>query len=87
MKSLEKELARPNSGLKALTMLDLRGTKVTDAGLAEIARPNSGLKALTMLDVRGTEVTDAGVRALKTARPGLTVNRSETLQSSWIKKS
>ena len=67
------ELARPDSGLTGLTMLNLGYTQVTDAGLKELARPDSGLKALAALDLGGTRVTDSGVAALKAARPGLVV--------------
>ncbi len=61
------ELARPDSGLKALASLDLRYTSVTDAGLKALARPDSGLKGLATLDLFGTQVTDAGLKEL--ARP------------------
>ena len=61
---LLKELTRPDSGLKALTMLHLAGSNVTDAGLKELARPNSGLTALTWLDLGNTKVTDAGLKEL-----------------------
>ena len=66
-------LARPDSGLKALTELDLDGTQVTDAGLIALARPDSGLKALTWLHLDNTSVTDAGVKALQQARPALQI--------------
>ena len=65
--ALLMELARPDSGLKALTELDLDGTQVTDAGLIALARPDSGLKALMALNLDNTHVTDAGLIAL--ARP------------------
>ena len=68
-----KELARPDTGLKALTMLYLHNTQVTDVGLKELARPDSGLKALTTLYVDNTKVTPAGIAALKAARPGLKI--------------
>ena len=64
-------LARPDSGLKALTWLDLCNAHVTDAGLLALAGPDSGLKALRVLLFRDTSVTDAGVKALQQARPAL----------------
>jgi hypothetical protein len=64
-----KELARPDTGLKALTTLGLWSTQVTDAGLKELARPDCGLKALTSLVVYHSRVTDAGIAELKKARP------------------
>lgn len=65
-----KELSRPNSGFKALSMLHLSGTdvKITEAGLKELARPDGGLNALTELYLAGSPVTDAGLREL--TRPG-----------------
>ena len=70
-----KDLARPDTGLKALITLELSGTKVMDAGLMELARPDSGLKALTTLYLYNTNVTDAGIAALKSARPELNIVR------------
>jgi hypothetical protein len=39
-------IVRPNTGLKALTILDLNDTSMTDAGPKELCRPDCGLKAL-----------------------------------------
>lgn len=41
-------------------LVDLTGTKVTDAGLKKL----SGLTNLTILNLQGTEVTDAGLKSL-----------------------
>ena len=71
--ALLMELARPDSGLKALTRLYIDNTSVTDAGLIALARPDSGLKALTWLHLDNTSVTDAGVKALQQARPALQI--------------
>ena len=44
-----------------LDELDLRGSKITDAGLERIAR----LKGLKSLDLSDTAITDAGLARLK----------------------
>ena len=59
-----KELARPDTGLNALTKLYLFDTQVTDAGLKELARPDTGLKSLTTLYLNGSRVTDSGLKEL-----------------------
>ncbi|MFM9958750.1 MAG: P-loop NTPase fold protein [Phycisphaerales bacterium] len=64
-------LSRPDSGLKALTVLSLNGTKVGDAGAASLSRPDSGLKALTTLWLTGTKVGDAGAASLSRPDAGL----------------
>ncbi|MBI5862978.1 MAG: protein kinase [Planctomycetes bacterium] len=64
-------LARADSGLKALTTLDLNRTRVTDQGVAALARETTGLKALTTLDVSVTRLTDAGLTALARETTGL----------------
>lgn len=66
-----KELARPDSGLKALTTLDFRGTQISDEGLKELTRPGNGLKALTSLSLRKTKLTEAGLKELARAGSGL----------------
>ena len=43
-----------------ITRLDLRGTKVTDAGIAHL----TGAKELVYLNLYGTGVTDAGAAKL-----------------------
>ena len=48
------------ASLESLTSLNLRSTKVTDAGLKHLA----SLKNLTSLDLSGTKVTDAGLEHL-----------------------
>ena len=58
-------------GLTKLSVLDLSGTQVTDAGLAHL----KGLTKLSVLDLRGTQVTDAGVKELKQALPSLKIDR------------
>jgi hypothetical protein len=52
-------------------VLDLRGTKVTDAGLRELA----ALKGLRILALSDTKVTDAGVAELQKALPDCKVRR------------
>ena len=66
-----KELARPDSGFKSLTYLDLNSSQVTDADLKELARPDSGLAALPRLELYGTQVTDAGLKELARKDTGL----------------
>ncbi|MCH8804975.1 MAG: hypothetical protein IH986_02675 [Planctomycetes bacterium] len=51
----------PSSRLSEVKTLDLRGTQVTDAGLAHL----KGLAGLNWLWLSGTEVTDAGLAHLK----------------------
>jgi len=58
------------TGLAALETLDLRGTKVTDAGLAHLA----GLTALKELNLSRTQVTDAGVAKLQKALPNCSID-------------
>ena len=50
-----KDLARPDSCLKALAELDLYDNPVTDAGVKELAEPNTGLKSLTILGLEATQ--------------------------------
>lgn len=69
--ALIKEIARPGSGLKALTLLHLPYANVTDAGLKELSRPDSGLKSLTTLYVVAAPVTDAGLKELSRPDTGL----------------
>ena len=52
-----------------LTMLNLEGTRVTDAGLKHL----TGFPALRNVNLKGTAVTPAGVVALRQQRPGLQV--------------
>ena len=49
--------------------LDLRGTQVTDAGLAHLRE----LTTLDLLLLRNTEVSDAGVAELRRALPHTSV--------------
>lgn len=51
--------------LAQMKVLDIRNTKVTDAGLKQLAN----LKQLTTLELGGTKVTDAGIKELRTALP------------------
>jgi hypothetical protein len=51
--------------LKSLTQLNLRGTRVTDAGLANL----EGLRNLDRLDLRETRVTASGIAALRALLP------------------
>ena len=48
-------------GLNELQSLDLQGTKVTGAGLANL----KGLSKLRWLHLAGTKVTDSGLEYLK----------------------
>jgi hypothetical protein len=66
-----KEIARPNSGFKSLTILFLPVTRVTDAGLKELARPDSGLKSVRNLNLDFTGTTDAGLRELSRPNSGI----------------
>ena len=72
-----KELARPDTGFKSLTYLDLNRSQATDAGLKELARPDSGLAALPRLELYGTRVGDAGLKEL--ARPDTGLKALTTL--------
>ncbi|MBL9123175.1 MAG: hypothetical protein JNG90_06050, partial [Planctomycetaceae bacterium] len=49
----------------------LKGTSVTDAGLAELAK----LKGLKEVNLSFTQVTPEGVAKLTQARPGLKVSQ------------
>jgi hypothetical protein len=73
-----KELARPDTGLKTLTSLDLSSNygHLTDAGLKELARPDTGLKALTSLNLMYAKATFAGVRAVKERWPGIEIKQN-----------
>jgi Leucine-rich repeat (LRR) protein len=64
-------LARPDSGLTALTRLHLSNTQVGDAGVAALAAKDSGLKALTTLNLDATQVGDVGAKALASSDLGL----------------
>jgi serine/threonine protein kinase len=64
-------LADPATALEALTLLDLEGTQVTDAGVAALAAPDSGLRTLTWLSLWDTEITDAAAAALAAPDSGL----------------
>lgn len=57
-------LARPDSGLTALTTLWLNSTKITDAGVGKLAAKHTGFAVLNTLDLGYTQVTDAGAAAL-----------------------
>ena len=57
--------------LKELETLYLRNTDVTDEGLKELA----GLQQLQRLNVAGTRVTSEGARDLRSAVPGLRIER------------
>jgi hypothetical protein len=57
--------------LKELETLYLRNTDVTDAGLKQLA----GLPQLQRLNVAGTRVTSEGARDLRSAVPGLRIER------------
>ncbi len=52
--------------MKGLRLLNLLGTKVTDAGLKVL----SALNRLQTVDVRGTEVAEGGVQEWRKALPG-----------------
>ena len=58
MRTCQGAFVFPILGLKQLRTLELRDTKVSDAGLAHL----SGLKQLEDLNLRRTQVTDAGVQ-------------------------
>ena len=60
--------------LPHLTELDLSGTQITDAGLAEI----EGLPELTKLRLYDTRITDAALDSLKTLPKLATLNLSRT---------
>lgn len=75
------ELACPDTGLKALTRLNLADTGVTDAGLVALARPDTGLKALAELTLPGTATTKA-VATLRAARPQLNIIERSTRDSA-----
>lgn len=51
----------PLKSLKSVVAIDLRGTKITDAGLSAI----SGLTSLEELYLGGTTITDVGLAKLK----------------------
>jgi hypothetical protein len=52
-----------------LSGLDLRGTKITDAGLADIKRMTN----LSQVYLSRTQVTEAGMKELRRARPSLKI--------------
>lgn len=54
-----------------LKIVDLGGTRVTDAGLEHLA----GLKGLWKLRVTGTRVTDAGIKRLQQDLPNCEIAR------------
>ncbi len=53
-----------------LYSIDLRGTQVTDIGLAHL----KGLTNLLFLDLRDTRVTDTGMQMLERALPKLKIS-------------
>ena len=58
-------------GLTNLQSLDLRKTKITDAGLVHL----KGLNKLQWLYLMGTKVTDAGVSDLKKSLPNCEISK------------
>lgn len=75
-----------DAGLKflpgKLTVLTLRDTLVTDAGLPELAKHTK----LTLLDLRGTGVTEAGSRRVQADLPGCEVVREDPNRAAaeWL---
>ena len=61
----------PGYGLKTLTSLNLRDTKVTCAAVAALASKDTGLQAFTRLSLHCGEVTDKGVAAFASKDTGL----------------
>lgn len=59
------------ANVQNLTVLDLRGTQVTDAGVQKIIP----LKSLVLVLISGSRITDDGVAVLKKARPDIRVAR------------
>jgi hypothetical protein len=59
-------LARPDSGLTALSSLDLGSTMVTNVGAAALAAKDSALVALAKLRLNDNAIDDAGAEALAT---------------------
>ena len=62
-KAIRRQIGKPNGGLTKVdlakvTMLALRSTKITDAGLKEIAK----LQKLEILNLSDTKITDAGLK-------------------------
>jgi hypothetical protein len=57
--------------LTNLQILDLRETRVTDAGLVHL----KGLTSLQAVYLDVTEVSDAGVADLQLSSPGLTIEK------------
>ena len=51
--------------MQSLTLLDLGGTKITDAGLKEVAE----MKQLAILRLKNNKLTNAGVAHLQKALP------------------
>jgi hypothetical protein len=58
-------------GLKNLTLLNLSGTQVSDAGLAHLRE----LPSLRLIGLKDTRVTDAGIASLQEGAPMVRVVR------------
>ena len=64
-KAIRRQIGKPKGGLTKVdlakvTMLALRSTKITDAGLKEIAK----LQKLELLNLNSTQITDAGLKEI-----------------------
>jgi Leucine-rich repeat (LRR) protein len=64
-KAIRRQIGKPKGGLTKVdlakvTMLALRSTKITDAGLKEIAK----LQKLEILNLSDTKITDAGLKEI-----------------------
>ena len=69
-KAIRRQIGKPNGGLTKVdlakvTMLALRSTKITDAGLKEIAK----LQKLEILNLSDTKITDENAAELGKALP------------------
>lgn len=64
-------LAAKDSGLHAVSTLNLYSTQITDTGAAALAAKDSGLRTLSKLDLGKTLITDAGATALAAKDSGL----------------
>jgi hypothetical protein len=58
------------NGLAKLSILELDGTQITDAGLKHL----NGLTKLRAIDLIGTQVTQSGVRELQKMLPNAQIH-------------